>query len=106
MHGAIEARGPGNESDLPFETIKSVKDLQARVAEASAAGKTVMLDFYADWCASCKEMERYTFPDPAVKAALANSVLLRADVTWITIGPRTSPLRKLPPCGRGTARRC
>jgi thiol:disulfide interchange protein DsbD len=69
------------ESGLPFETIKSVKDLQARVAAASAAGKTVMLDFYADWCASCKEMERYTFTDAAVQAALGNTVLLRADVT-------------------------
>jgi thiol:disulfide interchange protein DsbD len=79
--GAVEARGAGNESGLPFETIKSVKDLQARVAEASAAGKSVMLDFYADWCASCKEMERYTFTDPTVQAALGNTVLLRADVT-------------------------
>ena len=40
-----------------------------------------MLDFYADWCVSCKEMESFTFTDPAVKAALANTVLLQADVT-------------------------
>ena len=40
-----------------------------------------MLDFYADWCVSCKEMERYTFNDPAVQAALAEVVLLQADVT-------------------------
>jgi thiol:disulfide interchange protein DsbD len=66
---------------LAFETIKSVADLQARVAAASAAGKTVMLDFYADWCVSCKEMEKYTFTDSTVQAALANTVLLRADVT-------------------------
>jgi thioredoxin:protein disulfide reductase len=69
------------ESGLAFETIKSVDDLQARVAAASAAGKTVMLDFYADWCVSCKEMEKYTFTDPSVQAALDNTVLLRADVT-------------------------
>jgi thioredoxin:protein disulfide reductase len=69
------------ESGLAFETIKSVDDLQARVAAASASGKTVMLDFYADWCVSCKEMEKYTFTDPSVQAALDNTVLLRADVT-------------------------
>jgi thiol:disulfide interchange protein DsbD len=67
--------------ELTFETIKSVEDLQQRVAAASAAGKPVMLDFYADWCVSCKEMEKYTFTDDSVKAALGNAVLLRADVT-------------------------
>jgi thiol:disulfide interchange protein DsbD len=40
-----------------------------------------MLDFYADWCVSCKEMEKFTFTDPAVRAALAGFVLLQADVT-------------------------
>jgi thiol:disulfide interchange protein DsbD len=40
-----------------------------------------MLDFYADWCTSCKEMEKYTFTDASVRTALANAVLLQADVT-------------------------
>jgi thiol:disulfide interchange protein DsbD len=40
-----------------------------------------MLDFYADWCVSCKEMEHRTFPRPDVRAALANTVWLQADVT-------------------------
>ena len=40
-----------------------------------------MLDFYADWCVSCKEMEKYTFTDAGVQAALGNAVLLQADVT-------------------------
>ena len=40
-----------------------------------------MLDFYADWCVACKEMEKYTFPEPAVHDALADFVLLKADVT-------------------------
>ena len=68
-------------AEVPFTSIKSVADLDAAVARASAAGQPVMLDFYADWCVSCKEMEKYTFPDPAVRAALGNALLLRADVT-------------------------
>ena len=40
-----------------------------------------MVDFTADWCTSCKEMEKYTFPDPGVVAALEPFLLLRADVT-------------------------
>ncbi|MGB7739043.1 MAG: protein-disulfide reductase DsbD [Steroidobacteraceae bacterium] len=64
-----------------FKRIKSVTDLDAAIAAANAAGKTVMLDFYADWCVSCKEMEKYTFPESSVQAALANTVLLQADVT-------------------------
>jgi len=67
--------------DLPFQRIKSLADLDAQVTAANAAGKTVMLDFYADWCVSCKEMEHQTFPVPAVRTALANTVWLQADVT-------------------------
>jgi thiol:disulfide interchange protein DsbD len=67
--------------ELPFQRIKSLDDLNAQVATANAAGKTVMLDFYADWCVSCKEMEKYTFPTPAVRKALENAVWLQADVT-------------------------
>jgi thiol:disulfide interchange protein DsbD len=65
--------------ELPFRAIKSVDDLDREVAAAS--GRYVMLDFYADWCVSCKEMEKYTFTDPTVQAALRDAVLLRADVT-------------------------
>lgn len=72
---------PEKQPALAFDTIKSVGDLDQRVAAASAQGRPVMLDFYADWCTSCKEMERYTFSDRNVQAALSNAVLLHADVT-------------------------
>ena len=64
-----------------FERVASVDRLDARLAEAKAAGKPVMLDFYADWCVSCKEMERFTFADPQVAARMKQMVLLKADVT-------------------------
>jgi len=66
---------------LKFQRIKTVDDLDREIAAAAADGQTAMLDFYADWCVSCKEMEAYTFTDAGVQAALANTVLLQADVT-------------------------
>ncbi|HUH00139.1 MAG TPA: protein-disulfide reductase DsbD [Gammaproteobacteria bacterium] len=64
-----------------FRTVKSVADLEAELSRAGAAGSTVMLDFYADWCVDCKRMERYTFTQADVQAALDGTVLLKADVT-------------------------
>lgn len=61
-----------------FETVATSAGLNARL---KTAGKAAMLDFYADWCVSCKEMERFTFSDPKVKARLGQMVLLRVDVT-------------------------
>src|SRR5947209_6528655 len=66
------------EAPLRFETVKTLADLDARL---KTADKAVMLDFYADWCVSCKEMERFTFSDPQVHARLGEMTLLRADVT-------------------------
>lgn len=64
---------------LAFTRITGLADLQQRVAKAN--GQIVMLDFYADWCVSCKEMERLTFTDPAVQSRLKSAILLQADVT-------------------------
>ena len=64
---------------IQFRRVKSVAELDAVLVEAR--GKSVMLDFYADWCASCKEYERTTFRDEAVKARLSQTVLIQADVT-------------------------
>jgi thioredoxin:protein disulfide reductase len=69
----------GAHRDLAFKRIKTVADLERELA--NNGGKTVMLDFYADWCVSCKEMEKLTFVDPAVQAKLADTVLLQVDVT-------------------------
>ena len=63
---------------LPFIRVASVDDLDVRLR---AADRPVMLDFYADWCVSCKEMERETFADPKVAARLAGFTMLQADVT-------------------------
>ncbi|MEO8310873.1 MAG: protein-disulfide reductase DsbD [Caldimonas sp.] len=61
-----------------FRRVKSVDELDAVLR---SAGRPVMLDFYADWCVSCKEMERFTFTDPTVQKKLAGALLLKADVT-------------------------
>lgn len=66
---------------LAFEPIKTVSELETALATARSAGRPVMVDFTADWCVSCKEMERSTFPHSAVVTALEPFTLLRIDVT-------------------------
>jgi thioredoxin:protein disulfide reductase len=66
---------------LPFRKVKSLADVEHELATAKSAGKPALLDFYADWCVSCKEMEKFTFSKSEVQAALAGFVLLQADVT-------------------------
>jgi thiol:disulfide interchange protein DsbD len=81
LSGLLQANAAGNSQATSFERIKSIEELDARIATSVASGKPVMLDFYADWCVSCKEMEHYTFRDPKVSARLVNFTLLQADVT-------------------------
>jgi len=69
------------EQGLVFRQIKGVEGLDQALASAKQQGKTVMLDFYADWCISCKEMEHFTFSDEDVINTLKDTILLQADVT-------------------------
>ena len=72
------ATAAGAVGALNFQLVRSVTELDAFLA---SAGRPVMLDFYADWCVSCKEMERDTFSDPAVRQRLSKALVLKADVT-------------------------
>jgi len=83
-HLATNRVGP-SASGLHFLAIRSVVELDAALRTSA---QPVMLDFYADWCVSCKEMERFTFTDPAVRAKLAGALLLKADVTANTLEDR------------------
>ena len=67
--------------ELVFETVKSADELDAYIQTSIQQGQPLILDFYADWCVSCKEMEAFTFTDPKVAEQMSRSMLLRADVT-------------------------
>lgn len=69
------------QENLDFEYIATVEDLDNRLKSAGNGGQWTMLDFYADWCISCKELEHDTFSNPKVRAALSDVVLVQADVT-------------------------
>ena len=70
--------GGESASRIPFTRVASLTELDQRLA---APGRPAMLDFYADWCVSCKEMEKLTFSDPRVRAELDRMLLMQADVT-------------------------
>jgi thiol:disulfide interchange protein DsbD len=69
------------EPEPRFRMVEDAAALDRELAAAAAAGRPALLDFYADWCVECKRMERTTFTDPAVRAAMADFTLLKIDVT-------------------------
>lgn len=73
--------GSATHSGVEFVQFKGVEGLNKALESAKKSGRRVMLDFYADWCISCKEMEALTFTDPSVKSALSAVISLQADVT-------------------------
>lgn len=75
---SVSKSAEASENQPLFNTITNVEQLQSAIKNSS---KPVILDFYADWCTSCKEMEAITFSDQKVKQKLADYTLLRADVT-------------------------
>ena len=79
LSGIVNKQANTSNSGLSFKRIHSVAELEANIQNAK--GKTLMLDFYADWCVACKELEQFTFSDAGVKNALKDTVLLQADVT-------------------------
>ena len=83
LEGLLSKDGTGEirSNTLSFQTIKGVDGLQTVLDQAASEDKYVMLDFYADWCITCKEMEHKTFTDPGVHQMLSDVILLQADVT-------------------------
>lgn len=78
--GSNSAQGQPTQS-IEFQPVKSISELETILKKSEQQGKTVMLDFYADWCITCKIMEKYVFNDPAVYLVLSDFVLIQADVT-------------------------
>ena len=83
LHGSSITTGGSSaeKQHLKFKRIKTEQDLKNEIAAAQAAGKYIMLDFYADWCTYCKQFEDYVFTNKEVQTLLKDFVLLQADVT-------------------------
>ncbi|MFO7808854.1 protein-disulfide reductase DsbD [Guyparkeria sp.] len=81
LSGLSLGGGGGEVAELEFRMVDNEQELDEALEQAKAAGQPVMFDFYADWCISCKEMERNTFSDPRVIEGLSDFMLLKADVT-------------------------
>jgi thioredoxin:protein disulfide reductase len=72
---------PQSASHSRFIKVKTIEDVEQQVQAANSQGKTVMFDFFAEYCTACYEFEELVFPNSAVAVALKNSVLIQADVT-------------------------
>lgn len=81
LQGSTNGTGAATEHALEFEQIKGLKGLEQALTEAQESNQPIMLDFYADWCTSCKEMEAYTFTDKDIQATLTAFKLIQTDVT-------------------------
>ena len=86
LQGLVGARAVGNAAvetteHVAFSQVKGIQELEAALTLAKAQNKPVILDFYADWCVSCKEMEAFTFTNTQVAERMNQAVLLQADVT-------------------------
>ena len=81
LRGGVASGASAEPEKLYFRWVKGVKGLDDALRTAAAQGRPVMLDYYADWCISCKEMDKFTFSNPAVMAALDGVILLKTDVT-------------------------
>ncbi|MDN0076263.1 protein-disulfide reductase DsbD [Crenobacter sp. SG2303] len=79
LKGLFAGSSAASTEALSFQTVRSIAELDAAIA--ASAGKPVLLDVYADWCVSCKELETDTFTNPQVAAKLRTMTLLRTDVT-------------------------
>jgi len=81
VEGAAAGARPAVREGLPFARVKGLEQIRQAVAAAAAEGRPVMMDFYADWCVSCLELEKLTFSDPGVQAELEGFQLLKVDMT-------------------------
>jgi len=99
--GFANTNANGSAAAASHASVKSVQDVDARIAQAATRGQWTLIDFYADWCVSCQVIEKSVFSDPAVNARLARMQVLRPDVThndatdqalmkhWGVLGPPT-----------------
>lgn len=81
LKGIGNGSSTSQEQGLEFNKVSSTSELDQVLEQASANNQWVMLDFYADWCISCKEMEAFTFTDEKVRQKLSSFILIQADVT-------------------------